>query len=234
MNEWDRHVTPHGDLVQLDTRLWEVAASAPKGPLARTMTVYRLDDGGLLIHGAHALRPETMTAIEALGEPRLMIVASTFHEMHESLYKQRYPHLVVACPGVPRAKLQRLVPIDLAAEDLGARYGITVHSPDGVKPVECCYELPLGDGVALIFGDMLMNLPDFAGFQGWLLHAIGSTGFFGMTGMGRMLMLKDRAAFRGWLERMAARPDLRVLSVGHGATIRHACDVQLRKAAARL
>jgi hypothetical protein len=231
---WDRHVTAHSDLTQLDERLWEVTATLPRGSMTRNMTIYRLNDGGLLIHGAHALRAETLAAVEALGELRLMIVASTLHEMHETLYQARYPDLATACPAAVRAKLQRHLRIDAAIEDIGAGLGITVLSPDGIKPIERSYELPLREGVALVFGDMLMNLPHFSGFEGWLLRSIGSTGFFGMTGIGRLLLLKNRASFRLWLAQMADRPDLRIISVGHGATIRSACGNRLKEATARL
>lgn len=232
--QWDRHITAHGELTQLDERLWQVTAGLPHGSLTRNMVIYRLDDGGLLIHGAHALRAETMTAIEALGPLRLMIVSSPIHEMHEKLYQARYPELVITCPAASRPKLQRIVRIDADVEAVGAGYGVTVVAPDGIKPIERCYELAVSDGNALVCGDMMMNLPHLPGFMGWLMRTIGSTGFFGMTGIGRMLLLKDRSAFRGWLQRMAGRTDLRCIIVGHGETIRSDCAARLGDAAARL
>jgi hypothetical protein len=55
MSTWKEHVHPHGDLVELTEGLWIVTGSLPRSGLPRNMVVYRLRDGGLLIHSAIAL-----------------------------------------------------------------------------------------------------------------------------------------------------------------------------------
>jgi hypothetical protein len=234
MLDWQRHVTPHGELQALDDRLWVVTATPPKGGLPRNMFIYRLDDGGLLVHGAHALREETMRAIEALGPLRLMIVSSQIHAMHEPQYRQRYPEMRVACPAAARDKVARDVAVDDDVAAIAGKYGFRVVAPDGVKPIEHIYEVPVAGGQAWIVGDMLMNNPDGPGFAGWLLRMLGSTGFFGMTGIGRLLLLKDRAAFKRWLGAQARRDDIRIIGLSHGDVITADAGVRLQAAADRL
>jgi hypothetical protein len=234
MGDWQRHVTAHGDLRSLDERLWVVTAGEPQGHLTRNMFIYRLDDGGLLIHGAHALRTETMDAIEAIGPMRLMIVASQFHCLHESLYAERYPQLTVVCPVGSRAKVTRHVRVDDDLEAVAEGYGFRWLAADGVKAAERVVELPIRGGSAWLLGDMMMNLPHLPGLDGWLFKLLGSTGFFGMTAIGRFLLLKDKAAFKAWLVAQAGRDDLRVIGVSHGDVIAADCQERLRSAAGRL
>jgi hypothetical protein len=234
MADWQSHVTAHGELQQLDERLWLVTAGEPGRGLTRNMIIYRLDDGGLLLHGVHAVREATLAAIEALGPLRLMIVAGTFHSMDEALYKERFPQLVVATPAPVRSRVARDVAVDEDVEAIAGRYGFTVLEPDGIKPVERVYALPVTGGQAWVIGDMMMNLPDSSGFVGWLFRVLGSTGFFGITGIGRLLMLKDRAAFKAWMLRSAEQDAPRLIVVSHGEAITADCQERLRVAAARL
>lgn len=234
MHDWNRHILPHGDITALDERLWQVTGSLAKGPMPRNMTLYRLDGGGLLIHGAQALHEDAMQRLEALGQPQVMIVASPFHHLHESLYKQRYPQLTVLCPAAARSKVEGEIPIDGTVEDDLGDVGVRWLGPDGIKPIERAYELPLADGHALLLGDILMNLPHLPGVGGFLMRLLGSTGFFGITRIGKMILLQDKAAFRRWLEAQAARPDLRLVTVAHGAVISERPGEALGQAAARL
>lgn len=234
MQDWERHALPHGDITALDERLWQVTGSLPQGSMPRNMTLYRLDDGGLLIHGAQALREATMQQLEGLGPPRVMIVASPFHSLHEALYKQRYPQLTVLCPAAARSKVEGEVSVDGTVEEQLAGFGVRWLGPDGLKPIERAYELPLANGHALLMGDILMNLPHLPGFGGVVMRLLGSTGYLGMTRVGRMLLLQEKVAFRRWLEAQAARPELRLVAVAHGTVVTEQACAELRSAAARL
>lgn len=234
MADWQRRVKPHGPLRQLDERLWVVTSGLPHGGLTRNMVLYRLDDGGLLLHGVHALDEATLAAVAALGPLRLMIVSGPIHCMDEALYKARFPELLVAAPAPVRAKVAREVAVDVDVETIADRFGFTVVSPAGIKPLERIYALPVADGVAWVLGDVMMNLPHGSGFAGWLFKTLGSTGFFGITGIGRWLLLQDRARFKAWLQQAATADDLKLIVVAHGEPITVDCSNRLRQAAARL
>lgn len=232
---WASHVLPHGDLRQLAPRIWEVTGSLKNGNLPRNMLVYKLGDGGLLIHSAIAMNEQTMKRLEQLGKPEVLIVPNGFHRLDAAVWKERYPNLVVVAPKAALDKAKEKVAVTATCEEFLPGKGVRVHVPAGIKPSELVYEIDTGDGgVALVVTDILMNLPRLKGLDGWLLKILGSTGFFGITGIGRMLLLKDRREFRTWLEHLASTPRLSVISVGHGHSITKDCQVALQAAAARL
>jgi hypothetical protein len=63
---------------------------------------------------------------------------------------------------------------------------------------------------------------------------LGSTGFFGLTTVGRMLMLQDKAALKAWLAQEAAEPDLALVCVSHGEPVIADAAKKMREAAERL
>lgn len=137
-------------------------------------------------------------------------------------------------PAAARAAAAKVVTVDGTCEDALPEHGIICHKADGLKPFELCYEVDAGNGKALVVTDMLFNLPHLGGVDGFIMKLIGSTGFFGMTLIGRTLMLKDRATFKAWLVKMADLPQLATVCVAHGRMVTSQCPENLRSAAARL
>lgn len=227
-------VYPHGPLQELAPGLWQVTGSTPRSVLPRNMVVFRLPDGGLWIHSGVALDEPGMAGLEALGQPRVLVVPNAFHRMDAPFYKQRYPGVQVVCPAVSERRVTARVAVDGYAEELLPPLGIICHQPAGMRPFELAYELPLAEGRALVVTDLLFNLRLLPGFGGWLLRVGGSAGFFGITALGRLMGLKDWAAFKAWLEAMAGLPGLRAICVAHGEAILADCAGRLREAAARL
>lgn len=230
---------PHGALAQIAEGLWQVEGRLPRGNLPRNLAVYRMPDGGLLLHSAICLDEEGMGALLRLGEPRAMVVPSAFHRLDAPRYKRRFPALRVLCPAAVRARVEKVVAVDgaIGPGPLPGVPGVVAHAPAGLKPAELAYELALpGGGCALVFTDMLMNLPErLPGPDGLLFRLLGSTGFFGMTRVGRFLLLRDAGALAGWLRAQAER-EVHALCVGHGAPVlgREECGARLREAAERL
>ena len=70
-----------------------------------------------------------------------------------------------------------------------------------------------------MFNDSLMNLPRYPGFKGWLYQAMGSTGAPKVTPLLKMYAVKDKAALRAHLARLAALPNLVRAIPGHGAVV---------------
>ncbi len=245
-DEWLSHVSPHGEIEELAPNLWHVTGTLPSSTMVpREMIVYKLADGSLLIHSAIALNEAGMTKLESLGVPNILIVPNRIHRLDARVYKQRYPKLLVVCPAAAKPYVEQVVTVDGIAEEVLPAYGITYHEPAGIRPQELVYELPLSTGKALVFTDILFNLnksyfeqnlPTGKFLFQWLgASAIGSSGFFGITGLGRQFFMSDRNAYRQWLEALADNiPDLQVISVAHGSPIVADCNYRLRQAAARL
>lgn len=186
-----------------------------------------------------------MAKLESLGTPKIMVVPNRIHRLDAGIYKQRYPQLVVVCPAAAKPYVEEKVAVDGIAEKILPTYGIICHEPQGIRPQELVYELPLPTGKALIFTDILFNL-NKTYFQQHLAQGefllqwlgaslIGSSGFFGITGLGRRFFMQDRNAYRQWLLTLADNiPNLQVISVAHGSPIVADCNRRLREAAARL
>lgn len=226
-DDWNTHVLPHGPLEAHGEQVWSVAGTVARGPLPRRMVVWRRDDGGLVVHSAIAMNEEGMAALASLGAPSVMIVPNAYHRMDAAVWKARFPGLKVYAPAAARAAVEKIVAVDATIEDAGDAIAARVVAPPGVKATEYIYD---AHG-AWVITDMMMNLPPLPGFSGWLVGVLGSTGFFGMTGIGRMLLLKDRAAFKGWLASQAAPT---AILPAHGDVIAGGTGAALQAAAGRL
>ena len=226
-------ILPHGQLEEIAPGIWQVRGSLARVPLPRNMIIYPMKDGGLLIHSAVALNEEGMAQLEALGKPSVMIVPNSYHRLDAPFYKARYPEIRVVCPARARTQVEKVVPVDGSAEELQLP-GVTPIQPEGIKRVELLYELETTKGRALIVCDLLFNLPVGRGIGGLIGRLMGSAGFFGMTRIARMLMLKDRQVFKAWLEQLAKRNDIALISMAHGKPITENCSARLMEAAARL
>jgi hypothetical protein len=232
---WDEHVLPHGKLLEVAPNLWHVTGSLPRGHIPRNMVVFRFPNNQLLIHSAIALDKPTITDLESLGAPSWLVIPNSLHTRDAAVYAQRYPAMRVLCPQAAGRRISRRVPVDAFAEDALPPLGIGCLAPDGVRPRELVYELPLEGGTGLIFTDLLFNLRAVRGWDGWLFRKLGSTGFFGMTALGRLVFLSDKKRFREWLNAIAGRSDIRAICVGHGdPVVGIECSAKLQEAAARL
>ena len=262
-DEWDSHVLPHSAIEELAPNLWHVTGTLPSSTMVpREMVLYRLADSSLVIHSAMVaqrlrsmveehtafgitLDEQTMAQLESLGTPKILIVPNRIHRLDASVYKQRYPQLIVVCPAPAKQYVEEVVEVDGIAEEILPAYEIVCHEPAGIRPQELVYELPLPTGTALVFTDILFNLNKSYLQQHlskgefilqWLgASVIGSSGFFGITGLGKRFVTRCRNAYRQWLETLAANvPDLRVICVAHCSSIITDCTQRLREAAARL
>ncbi len=232
---WERHVLPHGPLVQLAPKLWQVTGSLRNQGLPRNMVVHQLSDGGLWIHSAIALDEPTLEALEALGPPRVLVVPNGWHRLDCAVYKERYPDVKVLCPQAARKAVEKKVPVDGDVETYEGEAGVRCLEPAGARGMERVYGLDVGGGQALVFCDLMFNLDHMPGFGGWIARNVtASTGFFGVTRLGRLMGVSDKGALRAWLEEMADLDDLLAITVAHGAAIVEDCASELRQAAARL
>ncbi|MBI5517273.1 MAG: hypothetical protein HY909_26105 [Deltaproteobacteria bacterium] len=237
--DWDSGVFPHGDITPLANNLWWVK-SAQKGlPLPRNMAIYRLPDGGLVLHSVVCMDAARMAALEKLGAPKYMIVPNEGHRTDAPRYKARYPQLRVLCPSGARAKVEEIIKPDATCEDptLGvSSFGVTWHAQDGTKPPshELAYEVDIDGGKALILNDLLGNGPKLSGdFRAPMFNLLGSGGVLGVPRIVRWMFVEDKARVRAFLERMAEKP-WKVITVSHGDPITEDCSGALRRAAARL
>lgn len=224
---------PHGSLETITENTWHLVGRLPHGHLPRRMVVHRLASGGLWIHSAIALDDEGTAALEALGRPEVLVVPNGLHRLDAPAYKRRYPDLKVFAPANSLARAAAVVSVDGSVEEAMTAYGIEAIAPPGTKSVECAYFLPSNGGRVLVVADLFFNLPRLPGIDGWLFGVIGSTGFFGVTRLGRLSFVTDRMRFATWIDEVANN-SLRAIAVAHGDLVTTQCGDRLREAAQRL
>ncbi len=237
MSDWVAHVHPHSDLIALAPRLWLVTGSLPRSPLPRNMIVYQLRGGGLLVHSAIAMDDDRLAALDAIGPLQILVVPNGMHRADAAVFAERYPDAKVVCPQGAQNQVEKVVRVDAVDTALLPEHGIECHSPVGeaAGAFELCYELPLDDGVALVFTDLLFNQQHLPGFSGLIARYVtASTGFFGVTRIGRMFLWGRTPQLRAWLLEQAARDDVRAITVAHGSCIDDHVSRQLTEAAHRL
>ncbi len=209
-------VLPHGPLEKLAENLWRVEGELGSMPLKRVMTVARRVDGSLIIHNCMALGDKEMAELEGLGNISHLVVPNGYHRLDAPLFKARYPQAKVLCPRGARTKVAEVVPVDGIYEDLLPDDAVTLTTLEGVAAQEGVMMVRSTDGATVVFNDLLFNMPHLPGLQGFILkHVTKSSGSLHFSRITRMLLIKDAAALRGHLERLADTPHLRRIIVSH-------------------
>lgn len=210
-------ILPHSPVRTLAENAWHVEGSVEGMPLGRSMTVARRRDGSLVVHNAICLEEAAMKELEAHGPVGTVVVPNGWHRLDVAAFKDRYPQARVLCPAGARKKVSSVVAVDGTYDDLPDDGAVRLVHLDGLGRQEGFLEVRSPDGVTLAFNDIIFNLARLPGFSGWIFHnIIGSTGGPKVTRVGKLFMVKDKAALRRQLETLAALPDLKRVIVMHG------------------
>ena len=209
-------VLRHDPIEHLAENLWWVRAALPGMSLERNMTVVRLRDGRLVIHSAVALDPAGMQALEAWGTPSFLLVPSAYHRLDAARYKQRYPGLIVLTPPAARAKVEPMVAVDGGYADFPPDDDVRLELPNGLAEREGAMLVRSADGVTLVLNDSVFNMDKKRDLLGNVFTTLlGSAPGPRVSRLAKLLIVKDKKAFRAELERYAAIPDLVRLIVAH-------------------
>ena len=69
---WEDRITPHSELQQIRPDFYKITASQWGIPELRLMCVYKMNTGGLLIHGALSINDQERIKLESLGKPEII------------------------------------------------------------------------------------------------------------------------------------------------------------------
>jgi hypothetical protein len=215
----------HGPLIELASNVWQVTGSLSV-PVPRNMTIVRNTRGELVLYSVIALDEAGMTALEALGEPKFMVIPHRRHQMDAPFYKARHPALRVLAPEPARV---HGVTVDAGLQELRAS-GIESFVLPGNDHEDVVMDIPFGDGRALCICESLGNV-SMSGPMSLLLRLLGPPGGgFGVARAVRIREIPDRPRLRAWLQGQARRTDLRALLFGHGEPILGGVTAALERA----
>jgi len=209
-------VREHGPLEQLADNLWRVEGALPGMSLRRTMTIVRRGDGSLLLHSAIALDAVPQRELEALGPIRVIVVPNAGHRLDAPAYKARYPEAHVMCPRGARNKAAEVVAVDLTYDDYADDGVIRFETLAGVGGSEGAMIVTSADGVSVVLNDVVMNMDTKKDVLGYVFTTLlGSAPGPRVSRLARLVYVKDQAALRSHLERLADLPRLVRLIVSH-------------------
>lgn len=224
-------VLPHGPIQKLASNLWRVEGEMEHIPMRRSMELVKRPNGDVWIHNAVALDEKAMGEIEAWGPPRVLLVPSGYHRIDPARFKERYPSLRVLCPRGAAKRLRAKVAVDGTFDELPADDDLAIEPLDGVGDMEAVVRVTSEDGVSLLVCDAVFNMQHRPGVKGTIFRLVGSTGGPCVTNIFKFAVLKDRAAFKASLLRLADLPNLKRVLVQHEDPIDAAT---LRRVAAEL
>jgi hypothetical protein len=215
------NVLPHGKLTEIDEGILTVVGRIrmPLGSFPRRMTVVRLGGARLAIWSAIALDANEMARLEASGQPAFMIVPNDHHRLDAKAWKDRYPQMQVVAPEGSRAKVEEVVPVDTTAPDLGDPDVQFVTVP-GTRDHEAALVVRTPNGTTLVLNDLVGNIRDASGIDGWLLRLAGFAGQGAqIPRVVKVALVKDANALRAQLLQWAAMESLKRIFVSHGEPI---------------
>jgi hypothetical protein len=229
------NVPKHGPLEQLAPGLYSVEAELKGPPIGRRMTVMQLSDGSLVAHSVVACDEPTMSAIEALGPVRFIVVPSSSHRLDAPAWKGRYPSAKVVTPAKAGARVAEVVAVDGDYSLLPVDPRLSSEIVEGAEGEGVFIHRDSAGAVSVVFNDVFMNLPDkLPGFQGFLIGVLGSTGGPKVTGIAKMFVVNDKARCAAHLRRLSELEGLARIVPGHGAVVTHDASRTLRAVADKL
>lgn len=209
-------VLAHGPIEQLADNVWWVQGTLPNMSLKRCMTIVRKRDRSLIIHSAIALHDAAMEQLESLGTPTFLIVPNRGHRLDAPAYKARYPNLRVFAPKGGSRKVTEVVHVDGVYEDFPHDDEVRLEMLHGVADAEGVMVVRSGDGVTLVFNDVVMNMDRKRDLLGFLFTTVmGSAPGPRVSRFAKLIFIKDRRSLCEDLQRYARTPELRRLIVAH-------------------
>ena len=202
----------NADLEQLAENLWWASGSLPGMSLRRSMVLARRSDGDLVVHNPILLDDTRMRELEAIGEPRYLIVPNADYRLDAPAFKQRYPEMQVFAPRGARDVVARVVDVDGIYEDFPADRDVQLEMLHGVRDEEGALVVSSNDGVTIALDDAVIAPNRKRDRLGLLLSTLRDAGRLGervrITRLFKRLFVKDKRALREDLERLAELPEL--------------------------
>lgn len=209
-------VRPHGKLEQLAENLWWTWGSVPGMSLKRSMVLAKRRDGDLVVHNAIALEQAGMRDLEAIGEPKYLIVPNAGHRLDAPAFKKRYPNIQVFAPRGGRDAVAKMVKVDGIYEDFPVDEDVRLEMLHGVGDAEGAMIVRSNDGITVVLNDAVFNMDRKRDPLGFLFTTIlGSAPGPRVSRLVKLLFVKDKRALREDLERFAENPELVRLVVSH-------------------
>ncbi len=181
----------------------------------RTVTVFDLDEGKVLVHSTGPFSNEDYRFFDSLGRHIYFVDASCFHDTLTQKVLRAAPEATFYTPEGFSVKDDRLQPLTNLAPILGdAIEMIPLRGMPKVNEVEF---FDRRNGI-LVVADLFFNLVESSVWTRWFVRATaGLKEFPGMSRLFRM-MIHDKIAFKESIDQLRAL-EFDKLVLGHGRPI---------------
>lgn len=184
----------------------------------------RLEGGELaLVSPVRGTLARSESSLAALGRPAFALAPNHFHFMGIAEARARDATIACVASSAARPRLEAkcghaFAQLDALRERLPPE--VTILEPPGTKSGEVWLRLQTARGVAWAVCDAFFNVREpVSGAMGLALRATGTAPGLRIGSTFRWLALRDRRAYRGWLEERIRGDSPRVLIPSHGEVI---------------
>ena len=206
----------------------------PLMDLPRRMTVVRLAGRRLVVWSAIALDEQEMDTLESFGQPVFLVVPNDHHRLDAKAWKGRYPDMTVIAPEGSRPKVAEVVAVDTSTPAFGDP-NIEFVTVPGTRDHEASLVVRRAHGTTLVLNDLIGNIRDVSGIEGWLLRLAGFAGDAPrIPAVVKLALVKDAQELRAQLLRWADDELLKRILVSHGEPIEANARQTLRELAGSL
>lgn len=213
-------VLAHRPIEEITQRVWRVEGTLPGMALKRVMTVARLESGELVVHNPIALDDDSMKRLEGWGEVGFIVVPNGYHRLDAPRFAARYPKAKVLCPPAARGRVAKVVGVHGDYAALPRDPHVTLERLEGTADREGIMTIREEAGSTVVFNDAIFNMPDVAGFAGWMLRNVTqSTGGPRVSRIARLFLIADTKSFGAHVRRIADTERLARVIVSHHRTI---------------
>jgi hypothetical protein len=223
-------VSPHGPIVKHEPNLWTVEGKVPGGPITRRMSIVRRGDGTLVFYHPVPLAEPQLAEVLAWGRPAQLVVGHAAHGLDAIPFARRLG-VGIFGPRANEAQLRARFPLAGLLEDLPKDPDVAFEPVAGSKSGEPVEVVRSGGRVSLVFCDAIQAHGDS---QPLLFRLLGFKGGPRVTPLFKLAFMKDRAALKAHLAKLAALPGLVRLVPCHGFIEEGDAAGALRAAAAAL
>jgi hypothetical protein len=154
----ERGARPHGALEDLAENLWWTWGSPAEGGPPRSMVLARRGDGDLVMHGTVALDRRGMSALEAVGRPRYLLVPDASMRHDARVLAERFPGIQVFAPRGAHAAIAKAMRVDGIFEDFPTDDDVSIRTLHGIGDARGTLRVRSADGVTVVVGDVLAAL----------------------------------------------------------------------------
>jgi hypothetical protein len=231
-------VTRHDPIEKLEENLWavngDVPGFSPATRFHRRMQIVKLSDGRLVFHNAVPIDDAGLLQVRAWGKPAILIIPHHLHAIDARSFAEK---LGVAVFTSKQAidKVRAIVDVAGSLEDLPKDPALLCEPLSGTRFGEAAYVVRSGARASLIFCDAIMNSRPGTGFVAVVFKLLGAAGPEPkIPWMYRLRAIRDTAALKRDLLRLAETPGLARLVPSHGEIVERDPAGAIRRAVERV